>query len=90
MEAIRARRLLTDKPAGAYVISCQVTGSRLAQTIAPALKDLSLPILDARTSRRVAYEKAVGVGLTVLDLAGWEKAAQKSEALTQELVQQLS
>lgn len=89
VEAIRARQNLTRKPDAAFVVSCQVTGSRLAQAIAPALKEFDLPILEARTSRRVAYEEAGGMGVTVLDLVGREKAAQEIQAITKQLLNQV-
>ena len=91
VESIEARRVLTDgKPDAAFVISCQTKGSRLARSVDGALSDFGLPILKARTTQRVAYEEAGGFGLTVLDLAGRNKAANEIEAITNELLGMLN
>lgn len=91
VETIRARQLVAGgRPQAAFVISCQVQGTRLAQSVDAALLEWGLPVLHARTTRRVAYEEAGGLGLTVLDLAGRTKAAHEIEKLTRELIELLS
>ena len=85
-EAIRTRYALTGKPAAAFLISAQIKRSRLANTIDEALADLNLPVLVGRTSRRVAYESAGGLGLTVMDLAGQAAAAAEIESITDEII----
>ena len=86
VEAIRTRYALTGKPAAAFLISAQIKRSRLANTIDEALADLNLPVLVGRTSRRVAYESAGGLGLTVMDLAGQAAAAAEIESITDEII----
>lgn len=86
VEAIRARHALTGKPAAAFLISAQIKRSRLAKSIDEALADLNLPVLAGRTSRRVAYESAGGLGLTVMDLAGQTAAAAEIESITDEIL----
>ena len=91
VDAIKSRQMIMDgRPKAAFVISFQAQGSRLAQSIDAALVDLGLPVFSARTSRRVAYEEAGGLGLTVMDLSGRDKAAHEIETMTRELIQQLS
>ena len=91
VESIETRRVLTDgKPDAAFVISCQTKGSRLARSVDGALADFGLPVLKARTTQRVAYEEAGGFGLTVLDLAGRDKAATEVEDITNELLRMLN
>ncbi|MCY3630294.1 MAG: hypothetical protein OXG94_09810 [Bacteroidetes bacterium] len=86
MEAIQAHRSRTGKPAASFIVSGQIKGSRLAKSIDQALSDLDIPVLRCRTSRRVAYELAGGMGLTVQDLVGQARAAEEVESLTQEII----
>ena len=86
VEAVKARHASTGKPAAAFLISAQVKRSRLAKSIDAALADLNLPVLEGRTSRRVAYESAGGLGLTVMDLAGQVAAAAEIESITDEII----
>lgn len=91
VESIQTRQTLTDgKPGAAFVISCQTQGSRLAKQIGGTLADFGLRVFAARTTQRVAYEEAGGVGLTVLDLEGRDKAANEIEAITTELLEVLN
>ena len=91
VESIKARQLITDgKPRAAFVISCQSQGTRLAKSIDEALSDFELPILKARTTNRIAYEEAGGAGLSVLDLAGRDKAAIEIEEITNELLEMMN
>ena len=91
VEAIRARQQIAGgRPQAAFMISCQVQHSRLAKSVDAALAERGLPVLKARTTRRVAYEEAGGLGLTVMDLVGREKAAREIKTLTQELKDLLS
>ena len=87
VESIRARQTVTGgRPGAAFVISCQTQGSRLARSVDEALADFGLPVLKARTAQRVAYEEAAGVGLSVFDLEGRDKAAAEIDAITSELI----
>ena len=91
VESIKTRQTLTDgKPEAAFMISCQTQGSKLAREIGNALAEFGLPVLKARTTQRVAYEEAGGAGLTVLDLAGRDKAAGEIEEITTELLGMLN
>ena len=91
VDAVKSRQLITDgTPQAAFVISCQTPGSRLAGSIDPVLSELGFPVLTARTSRRVAYEEAGGMGVTVMDLAGREKASDEIESITREIIQNIN
>jgi len=88
VESIKARQIVTDgKPAAAFVVSCQSQGTRLARSIDEPLSEFGLPVLKARTTNRVAYEEAGGAGVSVLDLAGQDKAATEIEEITAELLE---
>ena len=73
----------------AFVVSRQIVRTNLADEIAEALAGYELPVLDGRTSQRVAYAEALGVGRSVLDI-GASKAAAEVQALTNEVLQHLS
>ena len=91
VESIQTRQQLTDgKPDAAFVVSSQSQRTRLAKSIDDALKDYGLPVMQARTSQRIAYEEAGGAGLTVLDLQGRDKAAGEIEDITTELLGMLN
>lgn len=70
----------------AFVVVRQVTGTRLADEIAPALAGYGLPVLAARTSQRVAYAEALLVGLAVLDTDPHGRAAAEVNALAAEVL----
>lgn len=59
------------------VISRQIVGTRLAEKIAKKLESYNLPVLEPRTSQRVAYAEAMAEGKAVLDLPGAEKAKEE-------------
>ena len=61
--------------------------SRLANSIDSVLAEYELPVFESRTSHRVAYEEAGGMGVTVLDLASRTRAAREVEAITTELLE---
>jgi len=89
VEAIMTQQELRGKPAAAFLISAQVKRSRLAKSVDEALAELNLPVLAGRTSRRVAYESAGGLGLTVMDLAGQSAVAAEIESITDEILELL-
>lgn len=69
----------------ALVVSRQIVGTNLAGEIADGLKAYELPILDSRTSQRVAYAESMFEGRTVLDVPGAGKAAREIQAIATEL-----
>lgn len=90
IDLVRARQDVTSsesapqgRPRAAFVVSRQVVGSNLAGSVQAALEAYDVPVMEARTSQRVAYAEALGAGLSVLDVdAG--KAQEEISALTRE------
>jgi chromosome partitioning protein len=74
-------------PAAAFVISQQIVGTNLAGEIGDVLGEYDLPVLDGRTSQRVAYAEALSVGSTVLDMKPSSKAAAEVRTLTEETLE---
>jgi chromosome partitioning protein len=87
VELVQTRREMTGRPAAAFVVSQAVTGSNLAAEADEALAGRPFPTLDARTMQRVAYQEALGAGLSVLDYEPSGKAAAEIEAIADELSQ---
>ena len=88
VDLVQARREVTGAPRVAFVVSQQVLRSNLASSVNEALAAFNEPVLEARTSSRVAYAEALGAGLSVLDLDD-SKAAEEVEALTDEVLTHL-
>ncbi len=87
VEAVQVRREVTDgRPAAAFVVSRQVSGTHLAAEVTEALRGLGLPVLTGRTSQRVAYAEAAQSGLTVLDYEPEGKAAEEIRAIGKEVL----
>jgi chromosome partitioning protein len=85
---IRNRQRMTGGvPAAAFVISQQIVGTNLAGEIADVLGQYDLPVLEGRTSQRVAYAEALSVGSTVLDMEPEGKAAAEIRRITEETLQ---
>ena len=86
MDMIEARQQLTDgKPKAVFAINRQILGTRLASGVEEVLRSYGVPVLEARTSQRVAYSEAMAVGLTVLDYEPEGKAAEEIKNLYREL-----
>jgi chromosome partitioning protein len=84
IDLIRARQDVTGgSPRAAFVVSRQVVGSNLADTVQAALEAFDVPVLQARTSQRVAYAEALGAGLSVLDVNA-AKAEEEVQQLAKE------
>ena len=69
----------------AFVVSRQIVRTNLADEIAEALAGYELPVLEGRTSQRVAYAEAMVRGVTVLEGSDG-KAAEEIHAITQNLL----
>lgn len=89
VDLVQARRAVAGAPRAAFVVSQQVLRSNLADSVDEALASFDAPVLEARTSSRVAYAEALGAGLSVLDLDD-AKAVQEIEALTDEVLTHLN
>ena len=76
VDAVKARQeTAAGLPKAAFVITMSKTRSRLSQQIEAALDDYGLPVLQARTTDRVAYPQAVIEGKSVLE--GRDRTARK-------------
>ncbi len=87
VDFIKARQEVGEgKPASAFVVSRQIVGTNLASDIMEALQSYDLPVLNSRTSQRVAYTEALTAGTTVLDIEPHGKASDEIRAITEELL----
>jgi chromosome partitioning protein len=87
-ELVRARRDATGEGetlAAAFVVTQADARTNVADEITGSLQSLALPVLDARSGYRVAYARALGKGLSVLDVRGRDKAAAEIEAIADEI-----
>lgn len=88
IDLIQTRQQVTEgKPQAAFVVSRQIVGTTLAGEIGDVLEEYGVPMLEGRTSQRVAYTEALNLGLSVLDLNGAEKAASEIRMITDEVLQ---
>lgn len=85
VELVRRRQELLSSPKAAFVVSRQIQGTRLAAAVTEALEGLGLPIFDGRTTQRVAYADALGLGTWAGELD--EKARVEIERITDELLE---
>ena len=86
VDLVKQRRELTEgRPKAAFVVSRQITNTRLAAESRQALLELGFPILNAYTSQRIAYAQSSSNGRTVLDTEPDGVAAREIRALVQEI-----
>jgi chromosome partitioning protein len=72
------------------VLSRAVVGTREASEATEALESFGLPVLEGRTSQRIAYSRALGRGKSVLEFSGGEKAEQEVRAIADEVLSHLN
>ena len=72
------------------VLSRAVVGTREAGEADEALKSFGLPVLEGRTSQRIAYSRALGQGKSALELPGAEKAEEEVRAIADEVLSHLN
>lgn len=86
VELVKQRRELTEgRPTAAFVVSRQITNTKLAAESRQALLELGFPILNAYTSQRIAYAQSSSNGRTVLDSEPEGTAAKEIQALVREV-----
>lgn len=78
-----------DTPA-VIVLSRAVVGTKEADEATEALQSFGLPVLNGRTSQRIAYSRALGQGKSVLDLPSAKKAAAEIRSLSDEALSHLN
>ncbi len=85
---IRNRQRITGgTPAAAFLISQQIVNTNLAGEIGEVLGQYDIPVLEGRTSQRVAYAEALSVGSTVLDMEPSSKATAEINKITNETLE---
>lgn len=68
VDILEARQTVTDGlPCAAFVVSRAITNTKLSNEVSKALTGYGLPVLDARTTQRVAYPTTAATGGTVFD-----------------------
>jgi chromosome partitioning protein len=87
VEIIEAAQLATGKPSAAFVVSRQISGTRLSADIDAALAGFDLPVLTSRTTQRVAYPEAAMQGLSVVDIDPSGPASAEMNAITEEILE---
>ena len=89
VDIVTARRAaMNGRPLAAFVISRAITNTKLSGAVSQALEDYNLPVLNARTTQRVAYPTTAASGLTVFgDPTG--PAAREIEAIRDEIERML-
>jgi chromosome partitioning protein len=86
VEMVRTRQSIAGRPAAAFVVSRQVTGTRLGAEAGAALETYGLPVLEGRVFQRMVYAEALAAGATVFDADPGGKAAAEVDALVNELL----
>lgn len=85
-ELVKQRQELADgRPKTAFIVSRQITNTKLATESRQALIELGFPILNAFTSQRIAYAQSSSNGKTVLDTEPEGIAAKEVRALVKEI-----
>lgn len=86
VELVKQRQELADgRPKAAFIVSRQITNTKLATESRQALIELGFPILNAFTSQRIAYAQSSSNGKTVLDTEPEGIAAKEVRALVKEI-----
>lgn len=89
--AIRAlQELLDGRPLAYFVVSSQIVGTSLAGEVSEVLEEQGLPVMEARTSQRVAYTESLTNGLTVFEEDRDGKATGEVTRLKEEILAALN
>ncbi|GMQ82691.1 MAG: ParA family partition ATPase [Rhodothermia bacterium] len=81
----RARSARKGRPSPVFVISQQGIGTRLAAGVETPLGQYDIPVLENRTSIRIAYAEALSAGYSVIDYQPKGKAAAEIKAIANEI-----
>lgn len=88
VELIKARQQVIGSPEAAFVVSRRKPGTRLGKSVHDVLRRFELPVWDG-TCDRVAYPKAMGKGVSVVELDD-DKATAEMNAITDSVVNVLT
>lgn len=87
VELVHTRQEVTGGlPKAAFVVSQQIVGTNLASEIGEILEAYDPPVLEGRTSQRIAFAEALSSGTTVLSMEPGGKAASEIEQLTDDVL----
>jgi chromosome partitioning protein len=85
---VKARqRQAGGHPSAAFVISMQRTGTKLARGADKSLSPYDLPVLKSRTSHRIAYQRSITRGLSVVHFEPDSAAAAEIKAVAAEILE---
>lgn len=88
VEAIQARQEMTEgRPKAFFVVSRAIKNTNLSNEVTDAIGEYGLPILEARTTQRVAYAHSASDGKTVFQTPDYQ--AQEEIMLIYERVKDL-
>lgn len=86
VELVKARQEVGAKLKAAFVVSRQITGTKLAGDVREALDGYGLPVLKHGTTQRVAYPSTAAKGLTVFEEMPLTAAAEEMSKLAHEVM----
>lgn len=90
VEMIQARQDLTDKPKAAFVISRQISGTKLSTDVRQALEGYGFSVFNNYTTQRVVYPTTASTGTTALDEEPNGPAAKEINLIVEELIEWVS
>lgn len=86
VDVIKSRQEITNgSPKAAFVISRQITNTRLGKEIREALSGYGLPVFENGTFQRIVYAKTAIDGKTVIDAEPESEAANEIKRIAKEL-----
>lgn len=86
VEIIKARQQITNgRPKAAFVISRQITNTKLGKEVRDALVCYELPVFSSGTFQRILYAETAATGSTVLDAEPNSEATNEIKQLAEEL-----
>lgn len=86
VELVKSRKEMGAKLEAAFVISRQITGTKLANDIREVLDGYGLPVLEHGTCQRVAYPSTAAKGLTAFEESPLTAAADEINQLAMEIM----
>jgi chromosome partitioning protein len=86
VKMIQIRQNLTDKPKAAFLVSRQISGSKLSLDVRQALEAYGFDVFKNFTTQRVIYPTTASTGTTVLDQEPDGVAANEINKIVEELI----
>jgi chromosome partitioning protein len=70
---------------GFFVVNQRIVGTRIARAVRSAIRDLPMPVLEARLAQRVKFADTAGTGLLAAEIDPRAAAAREVAAMAAEL-----